>query len=154
MEQILNRDKKAKGFVYGSGDTDVLKELRRTKGLTVQGFYRQGTLGSLLARDKIAVAVFPSIWPDPYGLVVDECLAVGVPVVAFDYGAVADRLNFWEVGRVVRRQHGAPGLATAVFDTFGLRIKVPKDVIKTIPSTVRIARRHWDLYKSLRVRIR
>ncbi len=153
MEQILTRDKKAKGFVYGTGDAEVMKELRSTKGLTVRGFYRQGTLASLLARDKIAVAVFPSIWPDPYGLVVDECLAVGVPVVAFDYGAVADRLNFWEVGRVVLRQHGAPGLATAVFDTIGLRIEVPKDVIKTVPSIPRVARRHWDMYKSLRVRI-
>ena len=153
MENILKRDKKAKGFVYGTGDTNVMKELRRTKGLTVQGYYRQGSLASLLARDKIAVAVFPSIWPDPYGLVVDECLAVGIPVVAFDYGAVADRLNFWEVGRVVRRQHGPPGLATAVFDTIGLRIKVPKDVIKTVPSVPRVARRHWEMYKSLRVRI-
>jgi hypothetical protein len=86
--------------------------------------------------------------------VVDECLAVGIPVVAFDYGAVADRLNFWEVGRVVRRQHGAPGLTTAIFDTIGLRIKVPTDVIKTVPSIARVARRHWDMYKSLRVRIR
>lgn len=153
MEQILRRNKKAKGFVYGSGDAALMKELRGVKGLAVQGFYRHGTLASLLARDKIAVAVFPSIWPDPYGLVVDECLAIGIPVVAFDYGAVADRLNFWEVGRVVRRQLGAPGLSTAVFDTFGLRIKVPKDVLKTIPSTTRIARRHWDLYKGLRVRI-
>jgi glycosyltransferase involved in cell wall biosynthesis len=154
MEQILKRDKKAKGFVYGSGDSAFLKGLRKAKGLTVTGYYQHGTLSSLLARDKIAVAVFPSIWPDPYGLVVDECLAVGVPVIAFDLGAVADRLNFWEVGRVVRRQHGAPGLATAVFDSFGTGNKVPNDIIKTVPSTARMARRHWELYKSLRVRIR
>jgi glycosyltransferase involved in cell wall biosynthesis len=154
MEQILKRDKKAKGFVYGSGDSALLKQLRGTKGLTVGGYYQPGTLASLLARDKIAVAVFPSIWPDPYGMVVDECLAVGIPVIAFDLGAVADRLNFWEVGRVVRRQHGAPGLATAVFDSFGTGNKVPNDIVKTVPSTSRMARRHWELYKSLRVRIR
>ncbi len=154
MEQILRRDKRAKGFVYGSGDSTLLKELRKTKGLTVGGYYQPGTLASLLARDKIAVAVFPSIWPDPYGLVVDECLAVGIPVIAFDIGAVADRLNFWEVGRVVRRQHGAPGLATAVFDSFGTGNKVPNDIIKAVPSISRVARRHWELYKSLRVRIR
>ena len=154
MQTILKRDKKARGFVYGTGDPVLTKELRGVKGLTMQGFYRHGTLASLLARDKIAVAVYPSIWPDPYGLVVDECLAVGVPVVAFDVGAVADRLNFWEVGRVVRMQHGPPGLATAVFDTLGLRTKVPNDVIKTIPSVSRVAKRHWDMYKSLRVRIR
>ena len=87
-------------------------------------------------------------------MVVDECLAVGIPVIAFDLGAVADRLNFWEVGRVVRRQHGAPGLATAVFDSFGTGNKVPNDIIKTVPSISRMAHRHWDLYKSLRVRIR
>lgn len=154
MEKIRKRDTKAKGFVYGCGDDDAMKKLRSVKGLTVRGFYQQGTLASLLAKDRIAVAVFPAMWPDPYGLVVDECLSVGVPVVAFEIGAVADRLNFWEVGRVVRPQHGAPGLATAVFDTIGLRTKVPKDVIKTVPSTTRVARRHWDLYKSLRVRIR
>jgi glycosyltransferase involved in cell wall biosynthesis len=100
--------------VYGSGDSALLKQLRGTKGLTARGYYQLGTLASLLARDRIAVAVFPSIWPDPYGMVVPECLAVGIPVIAFDLGAVADRLNFWEVGRVVRRQHGAPGLATAM----------------------------------------
>ncbi len=154
MELILKRDKKARGFVYGSGDSALLKQLRATKGLTAAGYYQPGTLASLLARDKIAVAVFPSIWPDPYGLVVDECLAVGVPVIAFDIGAVADRLNFWEVGRVVRRQHGAPGLATAVFDSFGTGNKVPNDIIKAVPSISRMARRHWDLYKNLRVRIR
>jgi glycosyltransferase involved in cell wall biosynthesis len=154
MQQILKRDKKAKGFVYGCGDVALMKQLRKTKGLTVHGYYRPGTLASLLARDKIAVAVFPSIWPDPYGLVVDECVAVGIQVVAFEIGAVADRLNFWDVGRVVRVQHGAPGLATAVFDTFGLRNKIPKDIIKAVPSTSRMAKRHWDMYKSLRVRIR
>jgi len=154
MEQILKRDKKAKGFVYGCGDDAVMKALRRVKGLSVRGYYQQGTLASLLAKDKIAVAVFPAMWPDPYGLVVDECLSVGVPVVAFEIGAVADRLNFWEVGRVVRPQHGAPGLATAVFDTIGLRNKVPRDIIKAVPSMKRMARRHWDLYKGLRVRIR
>jgi glycosyltransferase involved in cell wall biosynthesis len=154
MEQILKRDKRAKGFLYGCGETGLMKELRKTKGLAVQGYYRHGTLASLLEKDKISVAVFPSIWPDPYGMVVDECLAVGVPVVCFEIGAVADRLNFWEVGRVVRRQHGAPGLATAVFDTLGLRTKVPRDIIKAVPSVSRMARRHWEMYKSLRVRIR
>ncbi len=67
---------------------------------------------------------------------------------------MADRLNFREVGRVVRRQHGAPVLATAVFDSFGTGNKVPNDIIKTVPSISRMARRHSDLTKSLRVRIR
>ena len=35
--------------------------------------------------------------------------------------------------------------AAAVFDTIDLRTKVPKDIIKAVPSMNRIARRHWDL---------
>jgi glycosyltransferase involved in cell wall biosynthesis len=154
METMLKRDKKARGFVYGIGDKNFVQQLKKTKGLTLQGYYRPGTLAEMMAKDKIAVAVFPSIWPDPYGLVVDQCLAVGVPVVAYDIGAVADRLRFWEVGQVVRLQHGAPGLATAVFHSIGTGNKVPKDIIKTVPSLPRIARRHWEMYKGLRVRIR
>lgn len=154
MDQVRRRNKKAAGFVYGTGDPDLVQHLRKVKGLKVQGYYRAGTLATLFARDRIAVAVLPSIWPEPYGLVVDECLAAGVPAVTFDLGAVADRLNFWEVGRVVRPQHGPPGIATAVFDAIGRSLTIPADVIKTIPTPAKAARRMTDFYKSLRVRIR
>jgi glycosyltransferase involved in cell wall biosynthesis len=151
---LHKRNPKVACFVYGTGDQGLLRELHKTKGCRVKGYYRPGTLATLLARDKIAVAVWPSIWPDPYGVEVDECLAAGVPVVVFEIGAVADRLNFWEVGRVVRPHHGPPGLATAVFDTIGRSLSVPADVIKTIPSAARVGRRMTELYRSLRVRIR
>lgn len=154
VEQLRKRNTKVTAFVYGTGDADLVGALRKVKGVKVQGYYLPGTLGSLLARDRIAVAVMPSIWPDPYGVVVDECLAAGVTPVVFDLGAVADRLNFWEVGRVVRPQHGPPGLATAVFDTIARDPKIPDDVVKTIPSPERTGRRLTDVYKSLRVRLR
>lgn len=148
------RNPKLSAFVYGTGDESLLGELRKTKGCKVVGHYRPGTLATLLARDRIAVAVLPSIWPDPYATEVDECLAAAVPVVVFEVGAAADRLNFWEVGRVVRPQHGPPGLVTAVFETIGRSLGVPADIIKAIPSTGRTARRMTELYKGLRVRIR
>ena len=151
---MRKRNPKLNAFVYGSGDESLLGELRKTKGCRVVGHYRPGTLATLLARDKIAVAVLPSIWPDPYAVEVDECLAASVPVVVFEIGAAADRLNFWEVGRVVRPQHGPPGLVTAVFETIGRSLGVPADIIKAIPSTSRTARRMTELYKGLRVRIR
>jgi glycosyltransferase involved in cell wall biosynthesis len=154
LEQLRKRNKKMTVFVYGTGDQALTTELRKVKGIRVQGYYRPGTLATLLARDKISVAVMPAIWPEPYGVVIDECLAAGVQPVAFDLGAVADRLNFWEVGQVVRPQHGPPGLATAVFDTIARGSKVPADVIKTIPSPERTGRRYTELYKSLRVRMK
>ncbi len=154
VEQLRKRNKKMTGFVYGTGDEVLTAELRKAKAIKIQGYYRPGSLATLLARDKISVAVMPTIWPEPYGVAIDECLAAGIQPVAFDLGAVADRLNFWEVGRVVRPQHGPPGLATAVFDTIARSPKVPADVIKTIPSPERTGRRYTELYRSLRVRLK
>lgn len=153
MELVLNRNPKASAFVYGTGDSELMNWIRKTKRTKIQGYYRAGTLASLFARDKISVAVVPAIWPSSYGPVVDECLAAGIPVIAFDLGAVADRLNFWEVGRVVQYKHGHAGLATAIFESLARELDVPRGVAKTIPTPARSARRHKELYKNLRVRL-
>ncbi len=153
MELVLKRNPKATAFVYGTGDSELMDWIGRTKRTKIQGYYRAGTLPSLLTRDKISVAVVPAIWPTSYGPVVDECLAAGVPTIAFDLGAVADRLNFWEVGRVVSYKHGHAGLATAIFESLARELKVPKGVAKTIPTPARSAKRHKELYKNLRARL-
>jgi glycosyltransferase involved in cell wall biosynthesis len=41
----------------------------------------------------VNVALLLSVWPEAYGMTFDECLAAGVPVVAFDHGAIADRMR-------------------------------------------------------------
>jgi glycosyltransferase involved in cell wall biosynthesis len=153
MELVLNRNPKANAFVYGTGDSELMDYIRGTKRTKIRGYYRHGTLASMLARDKISVAVVPAIWASSYSIVVDECLAAGIPVIAFDLGAVDDRLNFWDVGRLVPYKHGHAGLATAVFESLARNLDVPKGVIKTIPSPIKAARRHRDLYKNLRVRL-
>ena len=43
---------------------------------------------ALLRRDGVDLALLLSIVPESYSLVLDECAAAGVPVVAFDLGAV------------------------------------------------------------------
>jgi glycosyltransferase involved in cell wall biosynthesis len=77
---------------YGGGDAAILKRLRGL-GVAVHGYYRAGSLPGLLRRDAVDVALVLSIWPETYALVVDECLMAGVPVVAFDLGAPAERLR-------------------------------------------------------------
>ena len=154
MEHIREQVKKASGFVYGSGESELLRQAGHAKGLRIRGYYRPGTLPGLLRRDKIAVAVLPSIWPEGYATVVDECLATGVPVVAFDLGAAADRLSFWEVGERVPRDLGAEGLAEAAANILSREGGVPDSVIMALPQADRTARKHFDLYRSFRPRKR
>lgn len=96
---------------YGGGDPELVARLRRLRRVRVRGYYRSGTLPRLLRRDGVDLALILSIWPETYCLVLDECAAAGVPVVAFDLGAVGERLA---AGRLVPLEAGAEGIATAV----------------------------------------
>jgi len=62
---------------------------------------------------RCALLVFPSLWPEPFGLVGPEAMAYGRPVVAFDVGGVqewlVDRVN----GLLVPRGD-VPSLAAAI----------------------------------------
>lgn len=99
---------------YGGGDADLLARLRRLPRVRVRGYYRNGTLPHLLRRDKIDLALLLSIVPETYSLVLDECVAAGVPVLAFDLGAVSDRLPRLRAGRLVPLEEGAEGVVRAL----------------------------------------
>ncbi len=77
---------------YGGGDAEILARWRRLPGLRVRGYYRAGSLPALLRRDGVDLALLLSVVPESYGLALDECAAAAVPVVAFDHGAVAERI--------------------------------------------------------------
>jgi len=98
------------------------------------------------ARD-LHLAVFPSLCQETYGLVVDEALAHGVPVVVSDHGAFAERRGtggvvvtpIADLANVLRE------LVTCRDRLADLRAAIP-DQLPTIASS---ARRHLELYRSL-----
>jgi glycosyltransferase involved in cell wall biosynthesis len=154
MDRVRESEPKAVGFVYGDGESELFKQVRKAKKVKIQGYYRQGTLPELLAKDKIAVAVLPSISPEAYSLVVDECLSARVPVVAFGHGAVGERLSYWEVGELVPKVLGVEGLADAAIGNLGRSQQVPDGIIRTLPQVDRVARKYSELSKAERARAR
>jgi len=95
---------------YGGGDPGLLSRLRRA-GVRARGYHRPGSLARLLARDRVDLAILPSIVPEAFGLTLAECWAAGVPCVVFDLGAPAERLRRQGGGWVVPAAAGAAGLA-------------------------------------------
>jgi glycosyltransferase involved in cell wall biosynthesis len=128
----------------GKGDPEELARLRRV-GVRIRGYYRAGTLPARLRRERVDLALAISITPESYSLAVDECLAAGVPVVAFDHGAPAERLR-GTAGRLVPPGEGAAGVIAAVSAILGSgAVEAPPP-----PSAGgRAAGRHLDLYRSL-----
>ncbi|MFK7743339.1 MAG: glycosyltransferase [Planctomycetota bacterium] len=97
------------------------------------------------------LAVFPSQCQETYGLVVDEALAHGVPVLCSDGGALSERAATPGVMTVRLADLGAE-LAAALVELVGsparlaaLRAAIPAQ----LPTITRSAERHLELYRSL-----
>lgn len=100
---------------FGGGDPALVGTLR-TLGVRVHGHYRAGDLPALLVRRRVDLALLPSLWPETFSLTLSECRAAGVPVVAFDLGAIAERVREGGGGVLVPLEGGAAAIATLLAD--------------------------------------
>jgi len=116
---------------YGGGDAEILTRWRRLPGLRVRGYYRAGSLPALLRRDGVDLALLLSVVPESYGLALDECAAAAVPVVAFDHGALAERIAAADSGLLLAAavadhpEAAGAALALLLADLLDGRLAVP-----------------------------
>ncbi|MFL6195916.1 MAG: glycosyltransferase [Thermoanaerobaculia bacterium] len=101
---------------YGGGDAGLLQRLRGLPRVRVRGYYRSGSLVDRLRRDHVDLALLLSIVPESYSLALSECRAAGVPVLAFDHGAIAERIRRQGGGLLVDPSEGVAGVAAAIAD--------------------------------------
>ena len=146
--------------VYGGGDAEILTRWRRLPGLRVRGYYRAGSLPALLRRDGVDLALLLSIVPESYGLTLDECAAAAVPVIAFDHGALAERIAAERSGLLLAASladdpaAAGAALATLLADLLDGRIAVPPPPVAASlpgsPPPPAAAAAGWiDLYRAL-----
>ena len=62
------------------------------------GQYTRGELPQLFKNNKIDLACVFSLWPETYSYTATEAIASGVPVVAFDLGAIHERIKRDRIG--------------------------------------------------------
>jgi glycosyltransferase involved in cell wall biosynthesis len=134
---------------YGGGDPALLARLRGTGRVRVRGYYRAGSLPALLRRDRVDLALLPSIVPESFSLVLSECRAAGVPVLAFDLGAVGERLRQGGGGLVVPLEEGAAGFAALAAAVVSGERTVPILANLEQAEPGEAAKRWRDLYREL-----
>jgi glycosyltransferase involved in cell wall biosynthesis len=116
--------------------------MRRIPNIRIHGYYRSGTLPSLLARHGIGLVIVPSIVPESYGLVLTEAWLAGASVAAFDLGAQADRIRQHGGGWLAPLESGAAGLARIINEC-----RITTIIPTTISSPLDAAIAHVDLYR-------
>lgn len=107
-------DGEVEWHIFGGGDADLLRALRRFPRTTIHGYYRAGTLPQLLATHDIGLVILPSIWPEAYLLTLSEAWLADVPAAAFDLGAVGERIREQGGGWLTPLDSGSRGLVELI----------------------------------------
>jgi len=74
---------------YTENDTPLLK----TGKVFITGRYSEIEAPHLIRRERPDIVFLPSVWPETWCYTLDYALAAALPVVAFDLGAIAERLR-------------------------------------------------------------
>jgi GT2 family glycosyltransferase/glycosyltransferase involved in cell wall biosynthesis len=80
-------------FLTVIGYTPDTPSLVRYGNVEVTGAYAPAELGARLAAAEPDFVLLPSVWPETYSYVLSEIWDAGFPVVAFDFGAPAERIR-------------------------------------------------------------
>ncbi|MGZ8216555.1 glycosyltransferase [Methylomagnum sp.] len=75
------------------GYTSNNEGLLKYGNITITGEYRQGELPELIKQSGATVALFLSPWPETYSYTLSEAWKNGLYPVAFDIGAIAERIK-------------------------------------------------------------
>jgi GT2 family glycosyltransferase len=75
------------------GEVEDVAALEGLMSVEVTGRYDREQLPSLLARFNPHVVFFPAVWPETYSFTLSEVWAAGFAAVAFDIGAIAERIR-------------------------------------------------------------
>jgi glycosyltransferase involved in cell wall biosynthesis len=133
--------------IFGGGDEELLRALRRMRNVFIHGYYRAGALPSLLNKHRIGLALLPSIAAESYSLTLSECWLAMVPAVAFDHGAHAERIGRSGGGWLAPLDEGTAGIVKII------RRWLAGELTTNVPATVASSRdaalAHVTLYRSL-----
>ena len=88
---------------------------------------------------RVGVVAFPSVWAEPFGLVVAEAMAAGIPFVVSDAGALP------EVAGPVHPWVARAGDADDLTRVIGEALAAPPDVVRAATDG---ARRRWEEHYS------
>lgn len=93
LEELIKKcnNSKVKFHLFGISEFESLDNNK--KNYIYHGKYKRDNLSQLLMDNKINLICSFSIWPETYSYTLTEEIASGIPVLAFDIGAVGDRVK-------------------------------------------------------------
>ena len=73
-----------------------------SSSFTATGKYDKKELPAIVKKFHITQFLIPSIWPETFSYTTDEIMQMGYPLIVFDLGAPAERVQRYQLGVVVK----------------------------------------------------
>jgi GT2 family glycosyltransferase/glycosyltransferase involved in cell wall biosynthesis len=83
------------------GYADNQHTLDSLSNVRITGRYDDSDLDAILVRERLDVIFFPAVWPETYSFTLTAAVRTGLPIVAFDIGAIAERLRAHGLGTML-----------------------------------------------------
>ncbi len=102
LEKLMNYSKltNIKIHLFGIIDSQYQKN---TKHFINHGKYKRNELEKLLTTNNINLICLFSTWPETYSYTLTEAIACGIPVISYDFGAIAERIEKYHLGWTISR---------------------------------------------------
>ncbi len=107
------------------GYTENDRPLLRTGKVEVTGRYVDDEVAHLLRREQPDLVFLPSVWPETWCYALDHVLSAGLPAVAFDIGAIAERLRALGAQTLLPLDLGARQINARLLETGAQRNAAP-----------------------------
>jgi GT2 family glycosyltransferase len=111
------------------GHADREKELKRHLNIEILGAYKPDAVQDALARAQCRVALFLSVFPETFCYTLSEVLEASLVPVAYDFGAIGERMRALGVGVLV--PYGAPPeqIVAAIRKAAQMQVSVPREAL-------------------------
>lgn len=80
---------------------ELVSKKKYGKNFINHGKYKREELSELIRKNKIDLICILSLWPETYSYTATEAVASGVPIIAFDMGAIGERTKKNDLGFVL-----------------------------------------------------
>jgi O-antigen biosynthesis protein len=97
-QDVLERDLPLVFVVIGSTPDDIHARLL---GMEVSGPFLENALAAFVSKAAIDMVFLPSVWPETYSFVLSQVLELGLYPVAFNLGAIANRIRTLRCGTLL-----------------------------------------------------
>ena len=115
------------------GFTADEKPLLETGKVFITGRYTEDELPALLRREAPAAAFLPSVTPETWSYSLSHMLGAGLPVLAFDLGAIAERLGSAQVAHQLADIDSPPAQLNEMLIELARQPREQPELLLTMP---------------------